>query len=160
MRETQDQVGIINGNWPVNLLSHLLCLEKEAAADKEKNNSNDTFCGTMRDIFKQGGNNESQKKDLEGGFGTVYKRIMVQFFLILRGWLPRGASLSVGGLESLTRLLIGWPKLLSMAAFLLIGLPTLQQSSLCCLELISCSLLCLLCELSFGLWCSLLCLLV
>ncbi|KAI8006819.1 ABC transporter B family member 15 [Camellia lanceoleosa] len=36
-RENRDQLGIINGTWPANLLSHLLCLEKEAAAtDKEK----------------------------------------------------------------------------------------------------------------------------
>ncbi|THG18918.1 hypothetical protein TEA_007247 [Camellia sinensis var. sinensis] len=37
MREKRDQLGIINGTWPANLLSHLLCLEKEiVVADKEK----------------------------------------------------------------------------------------------------------------------------
>ncbi|CAL5405728.1 unnamed protein product [Camellia sinensis] len=108
-RENQDQLGIINGTWPANLLSHLLCLEKEATAtaDKEKR--------TMRDIFKQGGNNESQKKDLElplfdlatimnatsnfsvsnklgeGGFGTVYKGTLEGGQQIAVKWLSRNS---------------------------------------------------------------------
>ncbi|THF96651.1 hypothetical protein TEA_012064 [Camellia sinensis var. sinensis] len=51
---------------------------------------------------------------------------VVQFSLILGEWQLTSAFPSIEGQEQLTKLLIGWPKPLSTAAFLFIGLPTLQ----------------------------------